>query len=167
MKIIAFLIVFLLMVYIENYSSFRSILIVNAETVNGVATIIDADTLIINNERIRLQGIDAPELKQTCHIKNKPYMCGAYAVGALLTYINSAPVSCVIEGLDRYGRSIGTCYKNDENINEWLVRNGYALAYRQYSKDYIADEEHARSNNKGIHAGKYINPWDWRKANPR
>ena len=77
--------------------------------------------------------------------------------------INNKQIKCLIHGKDRYKRLIGTCFINEININRWLVKNGWALAYRKYSKDYIGEEEWAKNNNKGLWQGDFLEPWKWRK----
>ena len=73
---------------------------------------------------------------------------------------------CRVQGrLDRYKRYIGVCFVEAINLNQWMVRNGYAVAYRRYSKDYIKDEDHAKKNKLGLWAGDFINPEKWRKLN--
>ena len=70
---------------------------------------------------------------------------------------------CIRDSIDRYKRKLATCYKNKLNINSWLVRNGYALAYIKYSKKYILQEKEAKRDQLGIWQGTFENPWDWRK----
>jgi endonuclease YncB( thermonuclease family) len=134
-------------------------------TTTGTASIIDADTIEIHGERIRLVGVDAPESGQKClSAQSKFVRCGAEAANALDTWINRNPVSCDIEGKDRYGRSLGECSVRGQSMQEWLVTNGYALAYRSYSKAYVPAELKARTAKTGVWAGKFVAPWDWRKG---
>ena len=79
--------------------------------------------------------------------------------------IGTGTVHCEIEGRGKYGRAIGTCFTSDgTDINGWLVRQGYGLAYRKYSTKYVAEEEAARAEKPSMHAGRFIPPWDWRKG---
>ena len=73
-------------------------------------------------------------------------------------------MSCEGDTRDRYGRLIGTCFYNKRNINEWMVENGWALAYRYYSKRYVVNEDRAKENKRGIWRGEFVYPWDWRKG---
>jgi endonuclease YncB( thermonuclease family) len=134
-------------------------------TTTGTASIIDADTIEIHGERIRLVGVDAPESGQKClSAQSKFVRCGTQAANALDTWINRNPVTCDIEGKDRYERSLGKCSVRGQSVQEWLVTNGYALAYRSYSKAYVPAELKARNAKAGVWAGKFVAPWDWRKG---
>ena len=126
--------------------------------------IIDGDTIILNSEKIRFYGIDTPEIKQTCtdnygHV----YSCGVRAKLELEKIIGSRKVSCVKKTKDRYKRSISICYVDENDINSLMVKRGWALAYRKYSKKYIKDEAIAKLNNAGMWSGKFIAPWKWRR----
>ncbi len=135
------------------------------EAITGTASVIDADTLDIHSQRIRLVGIDAPESKQKClDTSGGLYRCGAAAANALSDWINRNPVTCVSEGHDRYNRTLGKCTVRGQSVQDWLVRNGHALAYRVYSKEFIPAEEAARAAKIGIWAGKFVMPADWRKG---
>ena len=129
--------------------------------------VIDGDTIDLNGTRIRLQGIDTPETRQSClDAAGEAYSCGLVATAALTLAIGEGGVRCDLEPeLDRYGRSLGICFAADgADLNGWLVRNGYALAYRRYSERYIAEEEDARAEGAGMHAGDFVPPWDWRRG---
>ncbi len=134
-------------------------------SVAGVASVIDADTLEIKGQRIRLVGVDAPESGQKClDASSKFVRCGATAANALDAWINRNTVSCAIEGKDRYSRLLGQCSVHGQNMQEWLVTNGHAMAYRNYSKAYVPAELKARKAKAGIWAGEFISPWDWRQG---
>jgi endonuclease YncB( thermonuclease family) len=136
-----------------------------AKSVSGIARVIDGDTIEINRKRIRLHGIDAPEQKQKCLDANKlEYACGEYATTFLRTKVQSARVSCNVNGVDRYKRLIAVCYIGSENINNWLVRRGWAIAYKRYSKDYVSTERKARIERNGVWKGAFVEPWKWRKG---
>lgn len=136
----------------------------NASDLNGVASVIDGDTLEIHGTRIRLHGIDTPESKQTCVANGSKYRCGQKAALALADKIQRSPIRCLVKDTDRYSRSIAVCYKNGEDINAWMVSQGWAVAYRRYSKDYVSQEESAKSNKAGIWAGDFVLPWEWRRG---
>lgn len=134
-------------------------------SIAGVASVIDADTLDIGKQRIRLTGVDAPESGQKClDAKQKFVRCGSIAANALDAWINRNPVTCAIEDKDRYGRFIGKCSVRGQNIQDWLVTNGHAVAYRAYSTAYVPAELKARQAKAGIWAGEFIQPWDWRQG---
>ena len=140
----------------------------------GIPKVIDGDSLEINNNKIRLFGIDAPEKKQTC---KKPYLiifflnfqrdykCGQMATNELKNFINNRTIRCISESKDRYNRYLSTCYIKKIDINSWLVKNGYAVAYKKYSRKYILEEQHAKKNELGIWKGTFQNPEEWRRNN--
>ena len=126
--------------------------------------IIDGDTIILNSEKIRFYGIDTPELKQTCTDNyGHAYSCGVRAKLELEKIICSKKVSCIKKTKDRYKRSISICYVDKNDINSLMVKRGWALAYRKYSKKYVTDEAIAKLNNAGMWSGKFIAPWKWRR----
>ena len=128
-------------------------------------TVTDGDTVRIGEERIRFNGIDAPELKQTCIINGVENFCGLKAKEILIEKISDQKVVCVSEGKDQYKRTLAECFVNDESLSSYLVRSGYAFAYRKYSKKFVSDEEFAKSNKLGIWSMEFDYPWDWRKKN--
>ena len=127
--------------------------------------ITDGDTIKINGEKIRFSGIDTPEMKQTCIENEIVNPCGVTAKNILMDKISNNEVVCISEGKDRYKRTLAECFVNDESLSSYLVRSGYAFAYRKYSKKFIADEEYAKSNKIGMWSMKFDYPWDWRKKN--
>ena len=143
-----------------------------SEIISGKAVSIDGDTIKINEKKIRLHGIDAPEMKQLCQRTflsififsfQENYKCGEISKKKLDSYIKNNIIKCKVEGTDRYKRILGTCYKNTININSRMVRNGYAVAYKKYSKKYIGLEREAKKEEIGMWKGNFEMPWDWRK----
>ena len=133
------------------------------EDLIGVASVIDGDTIEIHGQRIRLHGIDAPESRQLCtRPSGERWRCGQQASLALSDRIGQATVSCQPRDRDRYGRIVAVCFKGNEDLNRWMVANGWAVAYRRYSVDYVADEDDARQNRINIWSGIFDMPWDWR-----
>lgn len=131
----------------------------------GTASVIDGDTVDIHGRRIRLFGVDAPESRQTCvKSSGEAWRCGAAAANALADHIGRRPISCVQRDTDRYGRVVAVCSVGGEDLGAWLVRQGWAVAYRQYASDYIGDETAARTARRGIWSGQFDLPSDWRKA---
>ena len=121
-----------------------------AELINGNTKIIDGDTLHIGKYKIRLHGIDAPELNQNCLFNDKVWNCGKESKKFLINFINNKKISCKLIDKDRYKRHIGICFKDKINLNKKIVQEGWAIAYRYYSLDYIEDENIARFNKIGI-----------------
>jgi len=139
---------------------------ISAGEISGVPTVTDGDTIKIFNKRIRFHGIDTPEKNQICLKNSKEYKCGEKATAALIKKIDGKRVACKVQDkLDRYKRYIGVCFLEKINLNKWMVRNGYAVAYRRYSKDYIEDENYAKKKKFGLWSGYFIHPEKWRKLN--
>lgn len=136
-----------------------------AQTITGVVSVIEGDTIEIRNHRIRLHWIDAPETRQLCFdAANERWRCGQRAAFALADEIGRAPVECTVRGTDLYDRAIAVCAHAGQDLNAWMVRQGWAVAYRRYSRDYVRAEEEARGNSRNLWAGRFDMPWDWRRA---
>ena len=127
--------------------------------------IIDGDTIHLNGEKIRFTGIDTPELKQTCNKNNEIILCGIQARKLLIEKIGKNKVQCIREGKDQYKRTLAECFVNDISLSRFLVREGYAFAYRKYSTKFVKDEDYAKANNLGMWSMKFEYPWDYRKKN--
>ncbi len=135
----------------------------NATDLSGPPRIVDGDTIWIGETKIRLHGIDAPETKQECQQADGfPYLCGEASTEALRVLVGSGTVRCEGDAYDRYKRLIAVCYSGTVNLNAELVRQGWALAYRRYSKDYVSAEKEAQDAKRGIWAGDFEPPWEWR-----
>ena len=141
--------------------------------IGGNPRVVDGDTLVFSGVpgksiRVRMEGIDAPETGQSCKRRNgTSYWCGRLATAALTMKIGARPVICTGKGgEDRYGRLLLTCHlerSHGINLNRWMVKNGWALAYRKYSKRYVRVEEMAQLERRGIWSGGFTAPWDWRR----
>ena len=125
--------------------------------------VVDGDTIHIEKTKYRFHGIDAPEMSQLCMKDNKKIKCGVVAKDKLLEKIGSQKVTCKQEAIDRYKRIVAECFVNNESLSGYLVKNGYAFAYRKYSKKFIEDEEYAKKNKLGLWAMNFQYPWDYRK----
>jgi endonuclease YncB( thermonuclease family) len=140
----------------------------NSQTITGQASVIDGDTIEINRTRIRLHGIDAPESGQICKTaERKEYLCGQQAAFALSDKIKGRVVECRKKDLDRYSRIVAVCLVSGEDVNGWMVAQGWAAAYRQYSMDYVGQEARAKNLRLGIWQGEFEAPWDWRRNHRR
>src|SRR5262245_22562373 len=111
-----------------------------AADLTGQAAVIDGDTIEIHGQRIRFFGIDAPESKQTCEADQQTYRCGQQAALALADEIGQQTVICEKHDVDRYGRIVAVCRAGGEDLNAWMVSQGWALAYRHYSTAYVSQE---------------------------
>jgi endonuclease YncB( thermonuclease family) len=132
-------------------------------SVSGVASVVDGDTIEIHGVRIRLHGVDTPESSQLClDAKGQRFRCGALVANKLAAWLGRRTVTCSRRDTDRYRRMVAACTVGDESVNAWLVNQGYAAAYKRYSKDHIAAEEAARAERRGLWAGQWQMPWDYR-----
>ena len=138
-----------------------------AKTINGKPRIIDGDTIHIKSNKIRLHGIDAPETKQTCKINDEVWFCGKQSTKELKNLINKQEVKCITNDVDIYNRFVAICYVNEININQWMVKSGWAIAYRYYSTDYIIEEKYARDNKLGIWKSEFMKPYAYRQQNKK
>jgi len=134
-----------------------------AESIVGKATIIDGDTIHIGNNKVRLYGIDAPEINQTCTINKIIWECGFESSQALESIISEKEVQCEIVDIDRYKRFVAICFVKNINLSQYMVLSGWAIAYLYYSDDFIDDEKIAKKNNVGIWQGKFQEPYLFRK----
>ena len=125
--------------------------------------IVDGDTIVVNDKKIRFSGIDAPELDQECLFNETKVYCGLDAKKMLIKKINNQTPKCIEEGTDRYKRILAECFVNGESLSSFLVKNGYAFAYRKYSKKFIENEEFAKAAKLGLWKMKFEFPWDYRK----
>lgn len=133
-------------------------------TIGGTALVLDGDTIDFNGLRVRLFGIDAFERDQICERSDgSRYSCGQLAREALLMAIGGSPVTCVRRDVDQFGRMVAVCATRDVDLAAHLVEEGVALAYREFSTDYVDEEERARRAGRGVWDGRFQAPWDYRR----
>ena len=127
--------------------------------------VIDGDTLKIEGQSVRLFGIDAPELRQSCQVNERDYACGQHAQEYLESLVRGQRVEYRVLSVDRYGRNVSWCMINGErDLAYEMVLAGWALDYRRYSDGHFAaPEQRARTLKRGIWAGTFVAPWDWRR----
>lgn len=132
--------------------------------VSGRARVIDGDTIEVSSARIRLFGIDAPESAQRCLAGSRRWPCGEQATRALAGRIDGRTVACEERDRDRYGRVVAVCRSGGQDVNAWLVHEGWAMAYRRYSTAYVGEEAAAKAARRGVWRGELVPPWDWRRG---
>jgi len=115
-------------------------------------------------ERIRLHGIDAPEKDQTCTIDGQARECGIAAWGYLAQLLAGQVITCDPRDINQYGRTVAVCFADDQDINSAMVSEGWALAYREYSLDYVPQERAAEAAGLGLWQGDFVPPWEWRRG---
>ena len=135
-----------------------------AADITGPAYVIDGDTIDISDVRIRLNGIDTPEIEQICRTNGLIWHCGIEATKVMRHLTKGKTVTCIGNTKDQYGRLIANCFVGDLNLNATMVEAGMALAYRYYSLEYVAQEDFARETKQGLWSGEFVAPWDWRKG---
>lgn len=130
----------------------------HAQEVTGRASVIDGDTIEIQGNRIRFNGIDAPEARQSCEdASGKVYRCGKVSADALDAFLaKSRPTSCKITGKS-WDRLVGACRRADgADVNTWMVQQGHAIDWPKYSRGrYAADQRQAQARRRGLWAGRF------------
>ena len=134
----------------------------HAADITGVPKIREGDTVTIGSTHIRLGGVDAPSTDQLClNPKGERWTCGVAARDELIKHFGNKTWTCHARTVDRRGRTVARCEVDGEDIQKWMVSNGWALAYTRVSHDYEADEKAAREAKAGMWQGAFIAPWDW------
>lgn len=135
-----------------------------ATTLSGGAAVVDGDTIEIGGTRIRLFGIDAPEAAQSCYPGDEPWACGKASADALRSLMGDDPVTCSGEDTDPYGRLVAVCTAAGADLNQAMVAQGWATAFRRYSDKYVADEYRARGGRLGLWSSHFVSPEEYRAA---
>jgi endonuclease YncB( thermonuclease family) len=134
------------------------------DEISGRPRVVDGDSLELNGEKIRLIGIDAPELQQKCEKNGQSWGCGRASTSALRKMISSQKVDCKGTEFDRHQRLLATCFVNELNLNKNMIMKGWAVSY---GSAYKAEERQAKREKTGIWQGTFDWPSDWRRKNPR
>ena len=148
-------------IYFFIFSFFLSTILIASEK---EIQVIDGDTIHIGKLKYRFFGIDAPEIKQICEKDNTKIQCGVIAKSVLQNKIADKIPECVVKDKDRYQRLVAECFIGKESLSRFMVREGYAVAYSQYSKDFIEDEKYAKENKLGIWSMNFQIPSEYRKS---
>jgi endonuclease YncB( thermonuclease family) len=148
-------------IYLFIFSFFLSNILIASEK---KIQVIDGDTIHIGKLKYRLFGIDAPEIKQICEKDNTKIQCGVIAKSVLKNKIADKIPECIVKDKDRYQRLVAECFIGKESLSRFMVREGYAVAYSQYSKDFIDDEKYAKENKLGIWSMNFQVPSEYRKS---
>lgn len=133
------------------------------DELRGRARAVDGDSIRIDGRDIRLAGIDAPELRQTCERAGRSWSCGEAARSALAVRLGRGETTCRLRGVDVYGRALAVCFAGGEELNAALVREGLAIGYGGYQRE----EAEARAARRGVWAGDFMTPREWRRLHPR
>ena len=133
-------------------------------TIRGVATVVDGDQLVLQGYRVLLYGIDAPELDQTCQVDGVSWPCGRDAAVALTEIIQGRDLVCADQGDAPYAKVSGICDIGGNDLNAWLVSEGWALAARHVTRRYVKQETAAKNAERGVWRGQFVKPWEWRRG---
>ena len=148
-------------IYFLIFAFFLSTILIASEK---KIQVIDGDTIHIGKLKYRFFGIDAPEIKQICEKDNTKIQCGVIAKSVLKNKIADKIPECIVKDKDRYQRLVAECFIGKESLSRFMVREGYAVAYSQYSKDFIEDEKYAKENKLGIWSMNFQMPSEYRKS---
>lgn len=138
-----------------------------ATLISGNAQVIDADILIVANQRVILWGIDAPERSQTCNLDGKPWGCYEVSKRALESLASRGEVQCVLTGEpDPFGRMFGVCTYGTEDLNAAMIQKGMALAFSEQTQVYEPQQLEAITAGVGLWQMGVVfqEPWVWRRG---
>jgi endonuclease YncB( thermonuclease family) len=144
-------------------SVLASLAVAASTTISGTAHVADGDTLRVGATRVRLSGVDAPELSQRCGPDGHKVACGAMAAEWLRRRVAGRLIACETVDTDRYGRSVAICRVEGEDVGAAIVEAGWATAYRRYSMSYVGQEARARAARRGIWSLGFQPPADYRR----
>lgn len=125
---------------------------------SGVARPVDGDSMFVGRDEVRLQGIDAPEGKQTCKRDGRDWACGNAAREELVRLIGRDVVTCRAQERDKHGRVLGRCSAGGRDLNAGMVASGMAVAYGSY----LREEGDAKLRKRGLWGSEFDRPRDWR-----
>jgi endonuclease YncB( thermonuclease family) len=132
------------------------------ETVDGRPRLVDGDSFFIGSSEVRMQGMDAPEGRQTCRREAREWRCGEDAKRELARLIGNVPVRCDVHSKDQHGRYLATCFsKAGANLNQQMVASGMAVAFGAYERE----EREARAARRGLWGSEFEKPKEWRRRN--
>ena len=141
------------------------------DVVTGPAKVVDGDIIMVDKQRVILWGVDAPERTQKCKVGNLDWACYEAARRGLGEIIGSGEASCTLtdDKPDQFNRRYGVCTSAGKDVGGEMVRLGYARAYAEQAPDYLPQEEEAKAAKVGIFqdGADVIDPWEWRKRDPR
>ncbi|MEM8749203.1 MAG: thermonuclease family protein [Pseudomonadota bacterium] len=135
----------------------------NEQELQGRAVVFDGDSIRLNDQEIRLQDIDAPELDQTCFVDGETWPCGRQSRNRLRQLLRGQTVRCESSAIDQYDRWLATCYVGEQNINRTMVEQGWAVEFGHYG----VQEKQAERRKAGIWRGTFDRPQVWRDAQKR
>lgn len=139
----------------------------SAQSLRGTAAVTDGDSLSVSGIRVRLFGVDAPELNQNCYDNGSAVACGEMSKRRLESLIGDSEVTCHRKSTDPYGRMVAICQISGVDLGQAMVEAGWATAFRKYSEDYVPAEVRARAAKSGLWQWSFQTPDDYRAAQQR
>ncbi len=133
------------------------------EAIAGDVRVVDGDSLHVGDTEVRLFGVDAFEGRQVCIRDGGPWGCGEAAANELRTLAAGGAITCSKRDIDQYGRTVAVCNNGTADLGAEITRAGLALAYREFSDDYVDEENEARAARRGAWAGNFTPPWEARR----
>jgi endonuclease YncB( thermonuclease family) len=133
------------------------------DMIRGKPVIMEGDAFAIGETRIRLVGIDAPEMPQPCrNAAGAQFPCGRQAPKVLEEIVAGREAACEEIDRDRFGRVHAICRIDGMDIAAEMLRRGWAVAYPDHSPEYEAIQAEAKRERRGLWAGTFDAPWEWR-----
>ena len=142
---------------------FLALLVVPPALAGTPVTVIDGNTLEVAGVRLRLHGIDAPDLDQPCRLRGRTQACGVIARAALMDLTAGAELDCEMRGRDAAGRTLATCTADGYDVAEGMVYTGWALALEAAPARYRAVQRQAKEARRGLWLAEFVAPWEWRR----
>ena len=130
--------------------------------ITGLAEVVDADTIRINDTELHLFGIDAVERDQICTHRGAAWTCGLRAARLLEDFVAENPVTCTVVAEDAHGRRYARCRVHNLDLGAEIASQGYALHYPAGSRTYRRQQQEARHRGNGIFDSIYVKPEEWR-----
>lgn len=129
------------------------------EQISGAGRAVDGDSLFVGRDEVRMQGIDAPEGRQTCTREGRTWACGDAARDELRRLIGKDVVQCRVFERDKHGRYLAACSAGGRDLNAGMVASGMAVAYG----GYLREQGDAKAKRRGLWASEFQQPRDWRR----
>jgi endonuclease YncB( thermonuclease family) len=138
-----------------------------AQAISGPAVAVDGDTLDMTGTRVRLFGVDAVELGQTCERGGEAWRCGEDARAQLSELVAGQAIVCEARDTDVYGRMVAVCRAGRVDLSAAMAWAGFAVALEDFSAAYVPSVDGAKAQGAGIWGSEFALPGEWRAAHPR
>lgn len=140
----------------------------NYPATTGISRVVSGDTLTLNNRVIKLFGVAAPDISQTCaDASGRGYKCGQQAIAWLSSWLADNEIKCHVLGQDDRGVLTAVCMLGPYDIGAALINAGWAVADTRQTQVYVPYQNQALTNKRGLWQGEFYMPWDWEKIQAR